>query len=80
MPKFIITYDCGLGATSEVVEASTLDEAKSLAYEAAVEESENSMTWEAEEWTEAREKELQAAPADEEVEDESETKTEKEKE
>lgn len=51
MPKFIITWGIGFGTSAEVVEASSQEEAQTLAYQQAREEFENSAEYAANEYS-----------------------------
>jgi len=51
MPKFIIRYGLGDLDSAEVIEANSLDAAGEIAENAAREEAESSMAWDAEVYT-----------------------------
>ena len=54
MPKFIIRFGLGSLDSAEIVEAESLDRAQEIANDAAREEAENMMEWDAEDYTAER--------------------------
>ena len=54
MTKFIIRWNLGYGDSHEVIEADSLEEAQTLAYQAWREEAENSDDYDCEEYTEEK--------------------------